>query len=247
MRTEAQGAMLVVTGATAVRLIVTDSYLWYLKSSMRIPLLLAGIALLGLGVLTLLRFWRAPAAEAAAGAHDHGDGHDHGHQMTSVAWLLAVPLLVLFLITPAPLGAYAVERETPREPAPVTSPFSPLPEPVDGAVDITLTELMTRSYYDSSGSLVDVPVRLSGFVVTEPPLSDGFRLARFTLSCCAADAFAIQVEVHGLDGPVPEVDTWVEVVGTWIEPPSDASGAQRGVAVRASSVTPIERPTFPYE
>ncbi|MER6688603.1 TIGR03943 family putative permease subunit [Streptomyces minutiscleroticus] len=54
-------------------------------------------------------------------------------------------------------------------------------------------------------------LRLTGFVTR----SDGgtWHVARLLVSCCAADARALKVEVRGAGAPA--ADTWVTVTGTW--------------------------------
>jgi uncharacterized repeat protein (TIGR03943 family) len=93
-----------------------------------------------------------------------------------------------------------------------------------------------------------VSVRLTGFVVRDPDIPDGYTLTRFVMACCAGDALPMQVTVRGLDGPPPADDTWVEVVGEWI-PPDDppARGAERGAAIELETQTEITAPTYPYE
>lgn len=236
MTTDVGGLLVAVTGVVAMRLAITGAYLSYLKEGMRLPLVAAGAVLVVLGGLTIIRALR-PGSE-----HDRD-----AHGGPRVAWLLVLPLLAILLVAPAPLGAYAAERDSARSPAPVTSGFAPLPEPVDGAVELTLTQFLTYSYYDTENSLADVPVRMTGFVVVDPAVRDGYQLTRFTLSCCAADAFPIQVNVRGVLPPIPPNDTWVEVVGTWIEPPPTAEGVERGAALQIVNSTEIEPPEQTYE
>jgi uncharacterized repeat protein (TIGR03943 family) len=218
------------------------------------------LTMLVLGALTLVgargrSHGRLPVPRASGmpGHHGHSDPGDHSHgghhRGPSVAWLLLLPLLAVVLVRPPALGADAARRDSSeRMPAPVDRGFDPLPPARDGAVDLTLLEFMSRSYYDERESLAGATVRLTGFVVGDPTLSDGYRLARFRMSCCAADAFPIRITVRGLDGPPPSDNTWVEVVGQWI-PPSDpdARGAARGAALAVTTQTLIPAPANPYE
>jgi uncharacterized repeat protein (TIGR03943 family) len=251
-----QGTLVLATGGVATYLAVSGRFLDYLKPGMHLPLLGAGSTMLVLGALTLVRArnhtpGQLPADPAPAIPGDHDHAHtDHGdHHGPSVAWLLLLPLLALVLVRPPALGADAARRDSSeRLPAPTDRGFDPLPPARDGAVDLTLTEFMTRSYYDERESLAGAAVRLTGFVVGDADLTDGYRLTRFRMSCCAADAFPIRITVRGLDGPPPSDDTWVEVVGQWV-PPSDpdASGADRGAALTITAQTPIPAPADSYE
>jgi hypothetical protein len=57
-----------------------------------------------------------------------------------------------------------------------------------------------------------------------------------------------RIVVHGLGGPPPADDTWVEVTGRWI-PPSDpyAHGVERGAALLVTAQVPVPQPRLPYE
>lgn len=254
MTGEAQGVLVAVTGVVAVRLAVTDAYLSYLKEGMRWPLLVAGLVLTVLGLLTIVRAFRTgDGSDAGSDAEPHAEDarvHEHEHGGPRVAWLLVLPLLAILLVAPAPLGAYAASRESNRTiVVPESNPvFDPLPAVAGSAVPITLSEFITRSYYDENDSLAGVPIRLTGFVVADPEVPDGYQLTRFTLACCAADAFPMQVAVRGVEAPIPANDTWVEVTGTWIEPPPGTEvGVDRGAELELSSAVVVEQPTNPYE
>lgn len=254
---DAQGVLVTVTGVVAIRLALTGVYLSYLKEGMRTPLLVAGIVLSVLGGVTIVRALRQVDSDGQP-VVDHGpvdaddghEGHDHGRAGPPVAWLLVLPLLAILLVAPAPLGAYAASRDSSRT-IPVVSgepAFEPLPAAVDGAVPMSLIEFVTRAYYDADDSLEGVPVRLSGFVVADPEVPDGYQLTRFTLSCCAADGFPIQVAVRGIQGPIPPNDTWVEVTGSWVAPPPGTEvGVGRGAALLFGSAREIDQPENPYE
>jgi uncharacterized membrane protein YcgQ (UPF0703/DUF1980 family) len=63
-----------------------------------------------------------------------------------------------------------------------------------------VAEFVTRAVRDPGRSLDGVRVRLTGFVAPAED-ADGYRLTRFVIFCCAADAEALQAVVHG--DPVP--------------------------------------------
>jgi uncharacterized repeat protein (TIGR03943 family) len=251
MNAKVQGVLVASVGLVAAYLAASGAYLAYLKTTMRIPLLAAGMLMLVLGTVTLVRAI-VVGTEPDPDSHADAPGHDHGHGRDgpAVAWLLALPLLALVLIDPPALGADAARRDAAgavAEPA-AGSRLGPLPPPRDGAVTVKLADFVTRAYYDQTESLAGVPVRLTGFVVRDPDAADGYQLTRFVMACCAGDALPMQVTVRGLDGPPPVDDTWVEVVGEWI-PPDDptAAGTERGAAIELRSQTEIPEPTYPYE
>ncbi|MGH9243242.1 MAG: TIGR03943 family putative permease subunit [Acidimicrobiales bacterium] len=259
MAPDTQGVLVAITGVIAIRLVVSDTFLAYVKPGMRIPLLIAGIIMTVLGAVTAFKAMRAgrttePPVDVAGGAadahevHDDGPGPSHSHGAPPVAWLLLLPLLAVLLVAPAPLGSYAAARSDPREVVIRTEPASsypPLAAPREGAVDLTIGEFLERVYYDDSGSLEGTPVRLTGFVVKIPERPDAYFLTRFVISCCAADAFAMQAIVATDD--IPANDTWLEVVGTWDPDDEGLEQAGRTATLQPTAVRPVEPPANPYE
>jgi len=65
------------------------------------------------------------------------------------------------------------------------------------------------------------------------------------LSCCAADARAIKVEIR--DGPNLAADTWVEVVGQWSPIAKSVDIIDAIPALSADEVREIDQPRNPYE
>ncbi len=149
-----------------------------------------------------------------------------------VAWLLAAPVFAIVLVAPPALGSYAARRQ--QAPPPPATAYSGAP-----AADLTLGEFIGRA---QGGSLAGRRVRLTGFVVTT---EGGWHLARMRINCCAADALALEVTVHG--APAPPEDSWVRVTGTWMPGKDDPSGAYVPPAISATEVVPVEPPAEPYE
>lgn len=245
MTGETQNAITILVGVAALRLSLTDAYLRYVKDALRPWLIVAGVLLVVIGAVGLLR--RKPAAEpepeAEAELLDHAD-HEHGHG-PRVAWLLVLPVLTIFLVAPAPLGAFAARRNDIKLTAPKAK-FPALPAEVGGAVPLTLREYTLRSHYDDTGSLKDRTVRLTGFLT---PQGNDVLLTRFVLSCCAADGVPIKVRLVDFRG-APTADTWLEVEGTWVEPDRSPQGevlTARPAALKVRSVKPIPEPKRPYE
>lgn len=255
MNRKTQGVLLLVAGLVALRLVVTRTFDSYVKLSMYWPLLLAGGVLVALGFATSFRGAaeedRARAAgEGSAGSVDEpaedAHAHDH-HRGPAVGWLLVLPLVVLLLVAPAPLGADAARRQEARSPVYLGTEFPPLAAGPDGVAELRVSEFIDRALWDISDSVIDTPVRLEGLVVHSDDVPGGFLLTRFVLSCCAADAIPVQVGVTG--GGRPAEDTWVEVEGTVVPPPTlapDTAELPR-VDVQASSVREVPRPDDTYE
>jgi uncharacterized membrane protein YcgQ (UPF0703/DUF1980 family) len=81
---------------------------------------------------------------------------------------------------------------------------------------------------------------LTGFVAQASD-GTGFRLARYQIACCAADAVAAVARVVGVTGDPPARDTWVVVTGTY----RHSSDAVPELVV--SSLVAIAPPADPYQ
>ena len=220
----AGGTISVLVGAVLLRLTVTGAYTRYVKAGMGPWLVVAGVVVIVLGVATLVRAWRGDGDER---------GHEHGER---VGWLLLAPIAALLLVAPPALGSFGVDRGASvdvREGAPE---FQPL-DPDAGPVDMTLLEFSQRAFDHEGSSLGDTPVRLTGFVAG----GGGFRLARYQIACCAADAAPLVVRVVGTEGGTPARDQWVTVTGTFRPAGGDIA------ELAATSVVEIPEPADPYE
>jgi len=238
-----QGALLLAVGAMALFLSFSDLTLSYVRAGLRPLLGVAGAVLLALGLLTVLQGQGRRDRETAGGG-EHG--HDHaGGPGPRVAWLLVLPVLVLLLVEPPALGSFAASRQSSLTLAGGDGNFPPLARPVGGAVPVGLSEFVDRALFDKQHSLAGARVRVFGFVMPEP--QGGYRLARFVMYCCAADAEVVEIVVHG--DPTPrQPDQWLTVEGHWLAPTtaSDGHSGQLPVLV-ADTATPTAPPRDRYE
>jgi uncharacterized repeat protein (TIGR03943 family) len=192
---------------------------------------------------------RVPGADAALVAGEDsddeaGDGHGHHHGRFDVAWLLVIPMVVLLLLAPPPLGTYSAGREGSALGAAANSKLPPLPG--GDPVRVSLLSYASRAVFDNGVSLTGRTVVLSGFVLPGP--AGGWYLTRMVISCCAADAQPVKV---GLDGTLPPglvSNDWIEVTGAFdpkrdVDPVNEASIPY----LRVTSAHPIAAPKSPYE
>jgi uncharacterized repeat protein (TIGR03943 family) len=234
-----QGAMLVLVGAIALWLGLSEAALAYVRPGLRPPLTASGLVLLLLGLVALVL--------RPAGPTD-GQSHAHGEHGPRSAWLLMLPILVLVLITPPALGSYAASRQPPGTNGGAAGEFPPLPEPVDGAVPLLVSEFVARAQEDRKHSLQGQRVRLIGFVIPDQDGGHEYQLARFVLACCAADAEAYTVQIRG-DATPHQVDQWLLVEGRW-QPeatPEQPSPSTKPPVLLADSVTTVHPPANRYE
>jgi uncharacterized repeat protein (TIGR03943 family) len=252
---DTQGGVLIVLAATGLRLSLTDAFARFIRPGMRIPLIAASVVLAALGIATLARSWRAHRRPASA-EHQHDerqhDKHQHDdHQHGSfVSWLLIAPVAVLLLVAPASLGAYAASRGAVRTTQLAQSQgaeVGTLPPATKGATQLSLTSYSNFALYDTKEQLKGRPVRLVGFVAHDSAAPGGYYLTRFVIACCAADAFPVQVVLHGKVPALPD-DTWITVEGTWHPTTTNPEGNDVFRAeLDVTSVTATAKPGEPYE
>jgi uncharacterized repeat protein (TIGR03943 family) len=204
---QTRSVLLVVLGATVVWLWWSGQALNYVRPGLAPWVLAGGVVVVLLGLLPPLGLLgKETAAGQTSGHHQHRG---------RVGWLLLVPVLVVMLVQPAALGSYAVSGRA-AVPGGGDGGFDPLAAPVRGAVPMSMAEFVTRAVRDPAQSLAGVRVRLVGFVAPNP--GGGYRLTRFVIFCCAADAEALQADVRGDRTPRAR-DQWLEVEGTWLPRP----------------------------
>lgn len=234
MRTTTQGLVLVFLGVVLVRLAAGGAYLSFVTPWMRWPIIISGVLLI------------IVAAGPALGlsetrAEGHGTDRDPTeHGVPAATWLLLLPGLVVFTVSPPALGAYLAERRAGDAPAASpTSTFAPLP--AGDPVEVELEEFVWRAQVDDGTTLADRTVRVSGFVTHGK--DGGWYVTRMSIGCCAADATVARVRVD--DPSTPERDSWVEVTGTWVE----GTGTKRREVPRiiAGDVAGIRTPRQTYQ
>ncbi len=252
MNQDAQSLLVVLVGAAVTRIAADGSYQLYVRGNLRPWLLIAGIVLVVIGIVSLLRSDLRRRRDddsvddgTADGltAGDDGHGHAHGGQRW-VAWLLLAPIMVIFLVAPPALGAYTAAHRGGAVAKPVgDSTFPALP--AGSSVPDTLRDFSERAVWDKGRTLTGRTVALTGFVT--PRSGGGIFLTRMMITCCAADASPIEVMVTGT---VPRVraNEWLKISGRYAGLDRRDDGGDGPLAVlRAVRITPIGAPAEPYE
>lgn len=193
-----------------------------------------------LGVASALELLRNRGHEHHQHEHDH---HDHAHGQMS--WLglgiIAIPLVLGTFIPSRPLGSAAVGGSISLNAvsAAGAQPFTT--DPLKWNVLDWLRAFNNSGDVESfNGKQADV----IGFVYREAAFPDDqFMAARFTISCCVADAGAIGVPVIWDAAADYPADTWVRVQGTW------QVGEFRGDTVpilHPTNIEKVDQPEHPY-
>lgn len=229
--TAAGGTISLLVGAVLIRLTVTGTYQRYVRPELGPWLLLAGVAVILLGLVTLLWALRHGRDEDDPNAHDH----DHG---VGPGWLLLAPIAALLLVAPPTLGSYGVGRAAKVDIRAGSGVFDRLPRHGDPR-PMALLEFSQRAFERGGASFNGATVQLTGFIVKAEV--GGFELGRYQIACCAADAAPVVVRIVGTTGDRPSPDEWVTVTGTF------RPGGEELPRLAATSVVQVRAPEEPYE
>ncbi|MFC7342148.1 TIGR03943 family putative permease subunit [Saccharopolyspora griseoalba] len=228
MRRETQNILLLLFGGALLKIALTGTYLRYVKPSLLPWLVVAAAVMIALAGIAIARDIRGGLV-----------GGEHGTRSPA---LLALPVFAIFLVAPPALGADSVARDTVSAPAePAESHFPELPP---GEPLLPVSEFVTRAVWDTTGELDGRTVRLRGFVVHPQP--GRTQLARMRISCCAADASPVVVELAAPRAAALPEDTWLEVTGR-LRPGSPTPDNDYVPTFEPSELRPIEAPRDPYE
>jgi uncharacterized repeat protein (TIGR03943 family) len=181
--------------------------------------------------------------------HDHDEAdHAHGdHVHAPISWgvlvLLAVPLALGTLIPSQPLGAGAVSGSVSLSSSQVSVGSANVQSlnvpPLQRNVLDWLRAFNSADTQQFDGQPADV----IGFVYTEPSFDKNeFMVARFSITCCVADATALGLPVYW-DKAIPAQGQWIEVKGTFAQ--GTFKGSQTPV-LQADTINPVAQPEHPY-
>jgi uncharacterized repeat protein (TIGR03943 family) len=234
MRRDTTNVLLVLVGAALVKITLDGTYLRYVRPTVRPLVLAAGIVLVVLAAVAIVRDAAAPGT----------DEQHHHHPGARLAWLLALPVLTIFLVAPPALGADTVLRAGNRTAPAIDRPDTTLPPLPSGAVvPDALSDFVTRSVWDSSRTLTGRTVALTGFVVHA---GGADYVARLVITCCAADATPMKAELTGrLAAGLPD-DQWIQVTGR-LRPGSATTANGYTPTLAVIGLHTVAAPADPYE
>ncbi|KAA2266058.1 TIGR03943 family protein [Solihabitans fulvus] len=260
MRRETQNILLVLLGGALLKIALTGTFLRYVKPALQPFIIATGaimvlLALVSIGrdMIVARRPEPEPDGESAVASDApvlDAHGHEHGHRQPKSPWLLLLPVLAIFLISPPALGADTVNRSGDRSAAQPnsnqkSSDFAALPS--GDVIPLKLIDFVQRTAWDDSGSVNDRAVRLTGFVVRDTdPAKAGVYVARLMITCCAADASPVKVKLAGAGLDTLANDQWIQVTGK-VEVGSATKATHYVPTLTVSSIQPTAAPADPYE
>jgi uncharacterized repeat protein (TIGR03943 family) len=170
-----------------------------------------------------------------------------------IGWSSAILIgvaIVGFLITPKAFASHtALQRGVDDSLASMTTQVKP--QAFKGTTkpeERSLIEwIRTLQVYPEPDAYVGQAVKIQGFAVHSTQLpTQYFQLARFTITCCAADAYPVSLPIKLRQGDRQsyKVDQWFEVEGTIIA--ETLTAGNRQVVVDATKIRPIDEPANPY-
>lgn len=237
MSRETENAVLLLLAVAVAMTLVWDVFTRYVKPGL-LPWLVASVALLaGLALTAIV----ADVRRGGPRIGHHGQGRSH---RAGTAWLLVLPVVVLIFVTPPalrptaahPAATQAVDHRRDR-------PFPPLPP--GPAPEVPLPEVLMRAAHDTTGSLRNRRITVTGFVLDE---ARGVDLGRVVIVCCAADAQLARIHLSGPAAAgargLPE-NTWIRVQGV-VTPAARQHNPDMIPTLQVTRLARVDAPANPY-
>jgi uncharacterized repeat protein (TIGR03943 family) len=157
-----------------------------------------------------------------------------------VMTLLVAPVVLLLALPPATLGSFSAPKKARFTGTGLATIYGRF----DETSEVTFLAIAAGQTSDEGARLLATragsEVDLVGFVARSPDApADELVLARYVVTCCAADASVVQVRVVNVTPGSFEPDDWIEVEGR-VYP------IGREVIVDARSIEEVPRPERPY-
>jgi putative membrane protein len=233
---ETENTVLLLVGISIAMIAVTGAFTRYVKPGLLPWLAASAVLLIVLALAAIIGDVRR------GGPRDHGDGHSH---RAGIVWLLLIPILVLIFVTPPALRPSAAAPSVTAVSNDVLNRAFP-PLPAGRAPELSLPEVLMREAQDSTGSLTNRTITVTGFVLNE---AQGVDLGRIVIICCAADAQLARIHLRGAAAAqaagLPD-NTWLRVEGEVAAAPRQPHSVTIPT-LQATAVTRIDAPPNPYD
>jgi putative membrane protein len=241
MSREAENTVLLLVGISIAMITASGVFTRYVKPGLLPWLAVSAVMLIGLALVAIIGDIRRGGPRANESAGDHSHGHSHRND---IVWLLVVAVLVLMFVAPPALRpSAAAPSVTSASNDVLNKAFPPLPP--GPAPAVSLPEVLMREAHDTTGSLTNRSITVTGFVLNE---AQGVDLGRIVIVCCAADAQLARIHLRGpaAGGAAGLPDnTWLRVEGQVIPAPRQPNSPVIPI-LQATAVTRIDAPPNPY-
>jgi uncharacterized repeat protein (TIGR03943 family) len=241
MKRETQNTVLLLVGVSIAMITLSGAFTRYVKPGLLPWLAASAVLLIALALAAIIGDIRRGNPRHSDHG-EHGDGHTHRGGMV---WFLLVPILLLIFVTPPALRPSAAAPSVAAVSNDVLNRAFP-PLPPGRAPELSLPEVLMREAQDSTGSLTNRTITVTGFVLNE---AQGVDLGRIVIICCAADAQLARIHLRGPAaghaGGLPD-NTWLRVEGEVIPAPRQPHTATIPT-LQATVVTRIDAPPNPYD
>ncbi|MGZ4525435.1 MAG: TIGR03943 family putative permease subunit [Mycobacterium sp.] len=235
MSRECENVVLLSTGLSILLVTWSGVFTRYVKPGLLPWLIASAVLLIALALFVMIGDIRR------GGPRADGHGHVHSHR-AAIAWLLVLPILLLCFVKPPALRPSAAAASvTPVSNDVLNQAFPPLPP--GRAPELSLPEVLVRWARDTTGSLTNRHIAVTGFVLNE---AQGVDLGRVVIICCAADAQLARIHLGGPAAAqaagLPD-NTWLRVEGEVVPRKSNSAKIP---TLEANAVTRIDAPPNPY-
>lgn len=170
-------------------------------------------------------------------------GAAHGRVSALGIGLVALPALLGLLVPARPLGASAVAGRDLSLGAPARAGAVAV-APRGGGSRTIIDWLIEMGRNPDPSALNGQSADVVGFVYRDARLAaDQLYVARFTLSCCVADAAPVALLVQSSDAAALKNDAWIRVTGRFA---AGAAGGTPAPVLVAERIDAVEPPAQPY-
>jgi uncharacterized repeat protein (TIGR03943 family) len=254
MSRETENTLLLLIGLSVGLITLTGAFTRYVKPALLPWLALTAVLLAVLALVSIIGDIRRGGPRRGDGHHEdghHDDGHhDDGHHddghahRGGIVWLLVVPIVVLIFVTPPALRPQAATGSVRSVSTDVLRQAYP-PLPPGRAPELSLPEVLMRAANDSTGSLNNRLITVTGFVLNEP---GGVDLARIVIICCAADAQLARIHLRDGSGKSDfhfADNTWLRIEGE-VTPAEREPKTPPIATLHVVTVTRVDAPANQY-
>ncbi|BBZ46226.1 TIGR03943 family putative permease subunit [Mycobacterium parmense] len=241
MSRETENTVLLLVGIGIVLITLSGTFTRYVKPGLMPWLAASAVLLIALALSAII----GDIARGGPRLSDHPGDHDHSHtHRAGIVWLLLVPIVLLCFVTPPALRPSAAGPSVTSVSNDVLNRAFP-PLPPGAAPEVSLPDVLMREAQDTTGSLTNRSITVTGFVVNE---AQGVDLGRIVIICCAADAQLARLHLRGpaaADAAGLPDNTWLRVQGQVLPVVKQAKSVSVPI-LQATSVTRIDAPPNPY-